>query len=88
MDIDWRWHPITRVIAGLLGVLLIAVSLACVIIAVTGLRLRDWPAAATVVVAIPGVVLAQLLLIGAWTGAEPAVRCYDEEEDGPHDHVV
>jgi hypothetical protein len=65
MNIDWRWHPITRVVAGLLGLALFAVAGVCLVIAFAGLRAGAWSTAATAVVAVPSLVLGRLFLIGA-----------------------
>jgi hypothetical protein len=70
---NWRWHPINRVIAGILGVSLIACAVIALVAGVANVRARNWSGAAISIVAIPGLVLARLFLIGAWTGEEPAV---------------
>jgi len=80
---DWRWHPITRVVAGGLGVALITGVIIALIAGVASARAGSWSAAAISLVAIPGVVLARLFLIGAWTGEEPAFASEPSDSDNP-----
>jgi hypothetical protein len=83
MTSSWRGHPMTRVIAGILGVSLIAGAIIALIAGVANVRARNWSAAAISIVAIPALVLARLFLIGAWTGEEPAVAFEPSDSDSP-----
>ena len=78
---NWRWHPITRVIAGIIGVSLIAGAIIALVAGVANARTRNWSAAAISIVAIPALVLARLFLIGAWTGEELAVALEPSDSD-------
>ena len=80
---DWRWHPITRVVAGVLGMALIAGAVIALIAGVSSVRAGSWSAAAISLVSIPGLVLARLFLIGAWTGEEPAFASEPSDSDDP-----
>ena len=84
MTSSWRWHPITRVIAGILGVSLIAGAIIGLVAGVANVKVGNWSAAAISIVAIPAaLVLARLFLIGAWTGEEPAAAFEPNDSDSP-----
>ena len=85
VESNWRWHPITGVVAAALGLMFLASAGIAIVVAVEGVKARNWRMIATVVVVVPAVVLARLFLVGAWTGEEPAVRF---DDDGDPDHVT
>ena len=80
---DWRWHPTTRLVAGVLSVALIAGVIIALIVGVASVRVGSWSAAAISLIAIPSLVLARLFLIGAWTGEEPGFGFGPSDSDDP-----
>lgn len=80
MKPDWRWHPVTRTVAGVLGLALLTGAIAAVAMAVASLRANTWRTAAISVVAIPAFVLGRLFFAGAWTGEEPPIAMEDDAD--------
>jgi hypothetical protein len=83
MEPNWRWHPITRVVAAALGLAILASGGIAIVVAVEGAMAKRWRMMSMVVVVIPALALARLFLIGAWTGEEPAVL-FDDDDDPDH----
>jgi hypothetical protein len=81
MTRGWRFHSITRALAGVLGVMLVAGAIVAVIAGFAAIEGQYWHTAAVSIVAIPALAVAQLFLIAAWTGDEPALVFDDSDSE-------
>jgi uncharacterized membrane protein YfcA len=71
---NWKWHPVMRLLGGVLGALCIGVVLFALYFLPQALREGQWKAALILAAfCVPAAVLGRLFLIGAWTGEEPIV---------------